>query len=124
MTWKTLACALGLCAVATSLAAQPAATGTARIGWDQTGVASAAEAQALTYRYYPDGATVGIALTGVTCSGTAPVSCTAPFPAFTPGSHTLTLTAANQAGESAQSAPFAFVFVVVPAVPANLRLVP
>jgi hypothetical protein len=121
---RTLALLCGFVVAAPlCLSAQPpSGTASSKIGWDQTGVASAADAQALTYRYYPDGAAVGIVLTGVTCSGTTTVTCQAPFPAFTPGTHTLTLTAGNIAGESAKSAPFAFQFVVIPAAPGNLRI--
>lgn len=112
-------CVLWLSAVAF---AQSTGTAGDRLAWDQPN-ATAAIAQTLTYRYYPDGATTGIVLTGVTCSGTAPVTCSAPFPAFTPGNHSLTATAANAAGESLRSTPFAFVFVVVPSAPVNLRVI-
>jgi len=89
--------------------------------WDQPNAATAAIAQAYTFRYYPDAAVVGITLTGVTCAGTAPIICRAPFPAFTPGPHTITLSAANAAGEGPKSAVFMFTFVVVPSAPTNLR---
>jgi hypothetical protein len=108
--------------MASLASAQNTGTASSKIGWDQAGVASAAEAQALTYRYYADGSATGIVLTGVTCAGTTAVTCQAPFPAFTPGSHTITLTAGNVAGESAKSSPFAFVFVVIPSAPTNLRI--
>jgi hypothetical protein len=97
------------------------------LAWDIAG-ADLVTVQGYTYRYYPDGATPdgatpGTVLTGVTCSGAAsPFTCSVPFPAFTPGSHTLTLTAANVAGESIPSAPFSFVFVVVPGAPSNIRI--
>lgn len=107
---------------AVSAFAQSTAVPNSRIAWDQPNVASAAVAQSYTYKYYPDGATAGIALTGVTCTGTAPVQCSAGFPAFTPGSHTLTLSATNAAGESPKSATLSFVFVVVPSAPSNLQI--
>lgn len=93
------------------------ATGTSKLAWDQPSVPDAATAQAFTYKYYADGAT-----TGVTCTGTAPVTCQVNYPAFTPGSHTLTLTASNVAGESPKSAVFSFTFVVIPAAPNNIRI--
>lgn len=91
------------------------------LAWDQSNT-DAVSAQAYTYKYYADGSSVGVVLTGVVCSGSAPVSCTAPFPAFTPGQHSLQLTATNAAGESVKSSPFAFTFVVVPSAPANIRI--
>ena len=115
---RTALFGLVFCAIATVASAQAAANKS--LAWDQTG-ATATEAQAYTFTYYPDGALVGVVLTGVTCAGT-PVACSVPFPAFTPGAHTLTLTATNIAGESVKSNPFAFVFVVVPSAPVNIRI--
>ena len=115
---RTVVLSLAFCALATSASAQAALNKS--LAWDQTGT-TAVEAQAFTYKYYPDGAAVGVTLTGVTCTGT-PVACSVPFPAFTPGSHALTLTATNTAGESPKSSPFAFVFVVVPGAPSNIRI--
>lgn len=86
-----------------------------------------AEAQGYTYKYYPDGSTSGITLSNIVCGNGASATsfqCTAPFPAFTPGKHTLTISATNVAGESTKSSPFDFSFVVVPAAPANLRALP
>jgi hypothetical protein len=97
---------------------------TDKLAWDQP-APDLATAQAYTYKYYPAGATVGITLTGVTCltAGTpAVISCRTTFPAFTPGSHTITITASNAAGESPKSAPFTFTFVVVPGVPSSIRI--
>jgi hypothetical protein len=97
------------------------ATPASRFAFDQT-APDLATANSYTYRYYADGATTGVALT-VTCTGTAsPFLCTAPVPAFTPGQHSVTLTAANIAGESPKSAPFAFTMMILPAVPANIRI--
>lgn len=106
----------------TSLA--PAQTGTpaSKLAYDQS-AATLAEAQAFTYKYYPDGSATGTTLTSVVCSGaTAPYTCVVSFPAFTPGTHTLQLTAANVAGESVKSAVFSFTFVVQPTAPANIRI--
>lgn len=89
--------------------------------WDEAGV-DLATVSAYTYKYYPDGSATGTALTGVTCSGTTTFSCQTNFPAFTPGAHTLQMTATNAAGESAKSVVFNFTFIVVPGVPSNIRI--
>lgn len=91
------------------------------LAWDQPN-ASLSEAQAYTYTMYADTSRVDV-LSGVTCSGTSLVSCQVAFPAFTPGSHTLQLTAKNAAGESAKSAAFNFTFIIVPDAPSNIRVV-
>lgn len=101
-------------------AQSPPVIATNKIGWDQVSP-SLTEAQGYTYRYYPDNATVGIALTNVICIGTvSPFQCEAPFPAFAPGSHTLTLTAGNLAGESPKSTSLNFTFIISPNTPQNL----
>lgn len=98
------------------------ATSTKKLAWDQPN-ATVAEAQAYTYQYYPDGATVGIPLSAVICGlGATGVFCEVAFPAFTPGGHTTTVSASNLAGESLQSTPLAFTFVVVPSTPVGLRI--
>lgn len=80
-------------------------------------------AQGYTYKFYADGATTGTPFVGVVCSGTAaPFQCEVTIPAFTPGNHTLTVTATNVAGESPKSTPFVFTFVVTPASPANIHI--
>lgn len=94
---------------------------TDRIGWDQI-APSLADAQGYTYRYYPDAVTTGTILTPVVCSGTtSPFVCSAAFPAFTPGAHTLTLTAANIAGESGKSSVYSFTMEIIPNAPSNIR---
>jgi|SRR5581483_4152810 len=101
-----------------------AQTGTpsSKLIWDQT-APDLATAQAYTYTSYPDGSATGTGLSGVTCSGTtSPFTCQVTYPAFTPGAHTLQLTAKNAAGESPKSAAFSFTFVVLPAAPVNLRI--
>lgn len=107
--------------VTVGLDAQTAIPGS-RLTWDQA-APTLAEAQGYTYTYYPEAAPPAVILTAVTCSGTAsPFTCVVAFPAFTPGAHTLQLTASNIAGESTRSAAFAFTFVVVPGAPANIRI--
>lgn len=114
--------AIILLAFASVVYAQPPATGKNKIGFDQDGP-SLTEVQAYTWKYYADSATTGVTLTSVTCVGTAsPFQCEAPFPAFTPGSHTLTLTTSNLAGESVKSTPLSFSFVVTPGAPTSLRI--
>jgi hypothetical protein len=103
--------------------AQTNATPTSKLAWDQENVNSIAEAQALTYRLYADGATTSTILVA-TC-GIGPnfwPMCTTPFPAFTPGAHTLQLTAGNSAGESAKSAVFSFTMLVIPSAPIGVRI--
>lgn len=114
---------LSLCVAGPVTAQTPPAIGTSMLVWDQD-APDLATAQSYSFKYYPDGAAAGTALSGVSCSGSAsPFLCQAAFPAFTPGTHTLVLTANNVAGESPKSAPpFGFVFVVTPGAPANLRI--
>lgn len=111
--------ALSLAAVAS---AQTTGTPSSKLLWDQAAT-DQATAQGYTYKFYADGATTGTALTGVTCAGTAsPFICSVAFPAFTPGAHTVVVTASNVAGESSKSVSLSFTFVVIPATPANLRI--
>lgn len=117
---KLLACLTLVIGASAGIYAQ--ATPTSKWAWTQD-APTLADAQAYTYRYYADGATTGVALTGVTCTGTvSPFACEANIPAFTPGNHVATLTAGNIAGESAKSSPLNFVFVVTPASPSNFRI--
>jgi hypothetical protein len=117
-----LAVLISILTFASVASAQPPATGTSKIGWDQA-APSLAEAQGYIYKYYPDSATVGTTLNLVTCIGTiSPYQCEVAFPAFTPGAHTLTITAGNIAGESAKSSPLNFAFVVTPSIPTNLKI--
>ena len=98
------------------------ATPNSKAIWDQVAV-DLAEANSFIYRYYPDGSTNGITLQATCVVGVAaPFLCSAPFPAFTPGAHVLTMTATNAGGESPKSPVFSFTFVVVPSPPTNIRL--
>jgi hypothetical protein len=109
---------LGIASVA---AAQ--AISTSKFGWGQD-APDLASAQGYTYKHYDDGSATGVVFSNVTCSGTAsPFQCEALVPAYTPGTHSLQLTASNLAGESAKSTPFSFTFVVTPSAPTNLRII-
>jgi hypothetical protein len=104
--------------VAPSVSAQtpvPSPTpATTRLAFDHDGVNTDG------YRLKVDEA-VAVAITP-TCAVVASVrTCEIPFPALTPGAHSLVLIAWNIAGEAA-SAPFAVTVVVIPAVPANIRI--
>jgi hypothetical protein len=97
------------------------ATSSNHFTWDQP-APDLATANSYTYKYYPD-ALAGVTFSGVVCSGAAtPFSCTVLIPAFTPGSHSIQLTASNLAGESAKSVSFPFIFIVSPGTPANIRI--
>jgi hypothetical protein len=123
MRW--LISSVGILLLATPGFAQtPVGTPTSTFVFDQA-APDLATARAYTYRVYVDAATAGQVVTGVTCvagPSTGVQTCTMPFPAFTPGTHAVTLTAANQAGESAKSAAFTFTLVAVPGAPANIRI--
>lgn len=104
------------------LHAQTVATPGNKYAWDQD-ASDLATAQAFTYKDYTD-ALAPVVLTPVTCSGTiSPFQCIAPMPLKPAGSHSTSLTASDVAGESLPSTPLAFVFVVVPNPPKNLRIV-
>lgn len=93
-----------------------------KLVWDQGG-ADLASVQAYAYKYYPDGATTGTPLASVICTGTAsPFTCQVNLPAFTTGPHSLQITASNLAGESPKSATVSFTFVVIPSMPASVRI--
>lgn len=123
---KRVMLALLFSLVATVASAQ-AATPASRLFWDVNAPDTQTAANVYVYRYYPDASTTGIVLTGISCATTTTaglMTCNTVLPAFTAGSHTLVMTAANEAGESLKSAPLPFVFVVVPGAPRNLRIVP
>lgn len=76
-----------------------------------------------SYQYFADGSTTAAALSGVSCSGTAsPFTCSVSMPAFTPGSHSLTLVASDVAGASQPSSAISFTFVVAPSTPTGLAI--
>jgi hypothetical protein len=110
--------ALVLLAFATAAFAQPPALPGQKFVWTQG--TDAATAQAYTWKIYNDGATAGVALAPVTCVANTPPTtstCSVNIPAYTPGAHSITITATNAAGESPKSDPLAFTFVAVPAKP-------
>jgi hypothetical protein len=104
------------------------ATPTSKLTWTQPNETAITAGQ-LTYKYYPDNQTTGIALNNVLCvsttsGGVTLATCNANFPAFTPGSHSLQLTASNSGGESPKSVPFNFTFVAVPSAPISIGILP
>lgn len=122
LLWSVMYLLAVLFLLASVAQAQPAASANARLTWEQDG-ANEAEVLSYVYRYYPDFDAAGVELRDVVCAFTVSTfTCAAPFPAFTPQAHILTLTAGNDAGESLKSEPFPFVFIVLPAQPRNLRI--
>lgn len=110
-----------MCLSSIAGAQTPTGTPASRLILDEVAV-DLGTAQGFTYAYYPDTATTGTPIT-MTCSGTtSPFTCAGSFPAFTPGAHSLTVTAKNVAGESPKSPVMSFTFVVVPNAPQNLRI--
>lgn len=115
---------LGMLLVAGTVQAQ-SVTPANKLAWNQQ-APDVATANAYVYKYYADGAIVGVMVAATCAAAIAPdttgETCSFPFPAFTPGSHSLTLTASNIAGESAKSAPITFTMIVTPVAPGSLRI--
>lgn len=87
---------------------------TTRLGFDHDGVNTDG------YRLKVDDVT---ALVTATCTGVAAArTCEIPFPALTPGNHTLWVIAFNAAGEAA-SDPFPVTVFVQPAKATNIRII-
>ena len=113
-----------------SSALAQAATNNSKLSWNQpldTLVTNATQAQALIYKQYPDGITTGIVITGVTCTGTTTVTCTVPLPAYTVGSHTITLTASQSTDattESLKSNVVSFTFKIIVSAPNSVTIIP
>lgn len=113
---------VGMMFVAGAAAGQSTGVPGQKFFWGQP-APDLATAQAYTYKHYDDGAVTGTAFTGVVCSGTAsPFNCEVLIPAYTPGNHSITITATNIAGESPKSSPFAFTFVVTPGTPVGIGI--
>lgn len=116
---------IAVCAVlfvASAANAQTTAVPGQKFAWDQPAT-DLATANGYTYKYYLDGATTGVAFTGVVCTGTAsPFKCEVLIPAFTPGNHSLTATASIPAGESVKSSPALNFTVVIILPPINFTI--
>lgn len=79
--------------------------------------------QSWTYKHYDDGKTVGEAFTGVVCDGlVTPFHCSVAVPAYTPGTHTIQISASSADVESAKSDIFSFKMAIVPGVPKNISI--
>lgn len=109
-----------LCGVV--LSAQSTATAASAFGFTMT--EDLATAQGFTYRLYADGAATSSVLSPVTCLAVSAgrTDCTVKIPAFTPGAHTIRITATNAAGEGPKSDPLDFVLVVAPGKPTSLKV--
>lgn len=106
---------------------QPAPPSTS-ITWTQD-APTAADAAKYTYRIYIDNSTIGINLTGVTCTSqvnNVDEACTAPAPSIKPGVHTITMSATNASGEGPKSdPPVQWTVLVVqtpPPAPKNIQI--
>ena len=104
----------------TSIASAQPATSKSKLLWDQDAI-DLITANSNIYKIIKDTSPPEV-LSDVVCTGsTSPFVCSVSFPAFTPGSHSITITAGNAAGDSLPSAPLAFTFVIIPTPPKNLR---
>lgn len=116
----TMSLVFGLSAAASAQTATPSS----HLAFDEAGQAVTV-AQGASYTASVDSA-AGIALTGVTCVAGTPSStatCTANFPAMTPGTHTVTVTQTISGASSSPSVPLSVTFVIV-VTPTNPRVVP
>ena len=118
----TIVALVACIAMAASVVAQTGVAGQ-KFAWDQA-APDLASAQGYTYKHYDDGGSgVAFVAAAVVCAGTvSPFQCETLIPAFTPGQHTLKLSATNISGESPLSTTFTFTFVVTPGAPANLHI--
>jgi hypothetical protein len=119
-----LVCILLLAATTLSVQpvhAQPVTTAN-HLAWDQPGP-DLLTVQTYGWNLYADAATTGVVLAGPVISGTvSPFQVVAPFPAFAPGTHTVSVSAFDLSGESPKSNVISFQFVVIPLSPVNLRI--
>lgn len=111
-----VACVLGVATMAVAQIPVPSPTPAAtKLAFDHDGVNTDG------YKLQVDGGEK-VAITP-TCAVVGAVrTCEVPFPALTPGNHTLTIIAWNIAGE-ASSDPFVVTMVVVPGKATNIRIV-
>lgn len=86
---------------------------TIKLGWDHDGINTDG------YKLSIDGTVTVIT---PTCVAGTPRTCEIPFPALTPGNHTILVIAFNAAGEAA-SDPFLVTVFVQPAKATNLRII-
>lgn len=126
MKLRTLLRTIALVLLANIASAQTASN-TSRLSWEII-ASSLIEVNLYTWKYYPNAAATGVVFpTPVTCAASTTANeftCSVAFPAFTPGPHTLNVTATDiTAGEGPKSAtPFSFTFSVIPGAVRNLRL--
>lgn len=108
--------------------AQTSVTSGQHFLWDEV-APDQVTAQGYTYRYYTDNAATGSVFNGVTCVASTTAgswTCSVLIPAYTPGVHQVTLTAAATptGPESTKTSPISFTMVFVPAPPLNFRVGP
>lgn len=109
-----LACVLVLVATVASAQVPSPTPANVKIGWDHDGFNTDG------YALIVDGVRSVIV---ATCTGTAPVLvCTTPFPAMTPGTHTLQVEAFNAAGAGI-STPLSVTVFVKPGDPTGVRII-
>ena len=122
---KILTALLFVLALAAPVMAQTVpVSGAEQLEWDQDGP-DLPNVQAYGYNAYIDG--VLDSVVAATCSGsTSPFLCTTPFPAMTPGAHSIYLTAfIPTVGGDVESLPsntLDVILVLVPTAPQNLRI--
>lgn len=117
----TLALLLSIASIAN---AQGQVGSLSRMSWEQ-GAPTIQDAQSYLYMYYADGNATGLFISGVSCvqaNVEMTFTCSAPFPAFSPGTHTITLTARTEGMESDKSNVLTFRFIIVPVAPRLLRI--
>jgi len=115
--FRPLLLALVFLLLGSAVQAQTATPGS-KFLWTQG--TDAATAQAYTWKVYNDGAAIGVMLTAVTCVANSPATtatCSVAIPAYTPGPHSVTVSATNAAGEGPKSDALAFTMVALPAKP-------
>ena len=123
---KRVICCLMLALASVAEAQLPPATAKSKLSFTIDGLSGADAQNLVVYKLYIDDSLTGVVLP-VTCVSSGGVSvaaaaCSASMPAFTPGAHTIVLTASNEAGESERSDPVTFRMVIVPGKPKDVRI--